>query len=52
MSYILMSKSIDEVLKASKEITVAIPLAIICPWQTTLSILYIEVLDSTFICRA
>lgn len=46
MSYIRMSKSTEEVLKESKEITAAISLARIYPWQTTFSILYIEVLDS------
>lgn len=51
MSYILISKSIEEVLKGSKEITAAIPLARIYPWQTTLSILYIEVLGSDLFVR-
>lgn len=51
MSYILLSKSIEEVLKGSKEITAAIPLARIYPWQTTLSKLYIEVLGSDLFVR-
>lgn len=46
MSHILMSKSIEEVLKGSKEITAAIPIARIYPWQTTFSVLYIEALGS------
>lgn len=41
-----MSKSIEEILKGSKEITAAIPLAGLYPWQTTFSVLYIEVLGS------
>lgn len=51
MSYILLSKSIEEVLKGSKGITAAIPLARIYPWQTTLSKLYIEVLSSDLFVR-